>query len=169
MNTADAWMRGYARQADADLRAYELYGRHPEALASECHKLLFLQMGCEKVGKAYLILGGADPQALQGSHAYIAKPLPQILRQQMVREGRDSRKLEGLFLKFKQIAKEIELLNPSIDRGGKRSENCEYPWEIGGQVVSPLDYQFEVSRLILLPAGVTFRKQLRQAIDIILT
>ena len=169
MSIAEARVQGYARQADADLRAYELYSRHPDALASECHKLLFLQMACEKVVKAYLVLGGTDPQTLQGSHAYIAKPLPGILRQQMTREGRDSRKLEGVFLKFKQIAGEVELLNPAVDRGGRRPANCEYPWERGDRVMSPLDYQFEVSRILLRPAGVTFRKQLRQAIDIILT
>ena len=66
--TAD-WRIAYAnRQADADFRAWELYEHHPEALAANCHKLLFLQMACEKLCKAYLIQGGTSPRALQSSH-----------------------------------------------------------------------------------------------------
>ena len=43
------WALGYAQQANADFRAWELYEQHPEAVAAECHKLLFLQMACEKL------------------------------------------------------------------------------------------------------------------------
>jgi hypothetical protein len=45
-NPAD-WARSYARQADADLSAWDFYENHPQALAAECHKLLFLQMACK--------------------------------------------------------------------------------------------------------------------------
>jgi hypothetical protein len=38
------WALTYARQANADFKAWELYEQHPEAVAAECHKLLFLQM-----------------------------------------------------------------------------------------------------------------------------
>ena len=76
MSSPSGWALGFARQADADFRAYELYASHPEAVASECHVLLFLQMSCEKLCKAHLIQAGADPYSLQGSHAYITKTLP---------------------------------------------------------------------------------------------
>ncbi len=68
------WALAYARQADADLRAWELSEQHPDAVAAECHRLLFLQMACEKLCKAYLIQGGAVPGHLQTSHGYIANP-----------------------------------------------------------------------------------------------
>ena len=168
MSVSDAWMRGYGRQADADLRAYELYSRYPLALASECHKLLFLQMACEKACKAYLIRGGADLMTLQGSHAKIAGPLPGILRQHMTQSGWNPRKLEGLIQKFRHIAREIELLNPAVDDGGNRDENCEYPWAAGKSIISPLDHRFEVSQLVFQPAGITFRKMLRQVINFII-
>jgi len=55
MASARDWANGFARQADADFRAWELYELHPEALAERCHKLLFLQMACEKLCKAHMI------------------------------------------------------------------------------------------------------------------
>src|SRR5437588_28014 len=64
------WALAYARQAKADFRAWELYEQHPEAVAAGCHKLLFLQMACEKLCKAYLIRAGTPPAALQTSHGY---------------------------------------------------------------------------------------------------
>jgi hypothetical protein len=70
------WALAYARQAHADFRAWELYEQHPEAVAAECHKLLFLQMACEKLCKAYLIRAGTPPEALQTSHGYIILRIP---------------------------------------------------------------------------------------------
>ncbi len=168
MSTTKDWVRGYARQADVDLHAHELYANHPVALAAECHKLLFLQMACEKVCKSYLIRGGAQPWSVQSSHAHIAGPLPGILRQRMLKVGYDARKIESLVTKFRHIAREIELLNPAVDDAGKRPSNCEYPWPSGDQVITPRDHRFEISRLLLEPAGVTFRKRLRDAINTIL-
>ena len=44
---------GYAQQANADFRAWEHYEQHPEAVAAEYHRLLFLQMACEKLCKEH--------------------------------------------------------------------------------------------------------------------
>ena len=168
MSTPKDWVRAYARQADVDLRAHELYANHPFAIAAECHKLLFLQMACEKACKAYLIRGGVEFSSVRTSHAHIAGPLPGILRQRMMKLGYDTRKIESLVAKFRHIAREIELLNPSVEDGGRRPANCEYPWPSGELVITPRDHHFEISRLMLQPAGVTFRKRLRDAIDSIL-
>jgi len=74
MSTADEWANGYARQAWADFETWERL-RDIDAVP-ECHKLLFLQMACEKLTKAHLCKAGSDPTKLQSSHAYIAKNLP---------------------------------------------------------------------------------------------
>lgn len=58
MSSRDDWAHAFARQADADLRAWELYQKYPQAAAAECHKLLFLQMACEKLCKAHVIRAG---------------------------------------------------------------------------------------------------------------
>ena len=85
MNAANNWAKGYARQAGADFETWSLLQGN-EAVPT-CHKLLFLQMACEKLTKAHLCQAGSDPQQLQTSHAYVAKNLPIVLRQQMVVSG----------------------------------------------------------------------------------
>ncbi len=68
MSESADWARAYARQADIDFKAWELLEKHPEAVGAECHRLLFLQMACEKLCKAHLIRGGTPPESLQASH-----------------------------------------------------------------------------------------------------
>lgn len=166
MSTPAEWARGYARQADADLRAWELYETHPAALAAGCHKLMFLQMACEKLCKAYLIRTGTPPEALQASHGYVAKPLPVVIRDYMSRLSRRPVKMGGVLTHVRHLAGEIEALNPAVRRDGRRPDNCEYPWEdAAGVLQTPLDWNFSPSRLCTAPAGRTFLKLLRGAIN----
>jgi len=166
MSTPAVWAVNYARQADVDWRAWELYEKHPEAVAAECHKLLFLQMACEKLCKAHLISKNSSPQELQTSHAYIASGLPLVVRQQILEMRRDLKGMKGVMRHVRYLANEIEVLNPAVDRGGRRPDNCEYPWEDeAGVLRSPLDWTFSPSQLLLVPTGRTFLKILRLAIN----
>jgi hypothetical protein len=165
LNGPSAWALGYARQADADFRAWEFYEGHWEAVVADCHKLLFLQMACEKLCKAHLIQAGASPDSLQASHGYVGKPLPNIVRQQIIYLKQNLNGMQGVLTMVRHLAREIELLNPAVKRGGSRPDNCEYPWEFGGRVISPLDWDFAPLRLCTEPAGRTFVKLLRGAID----
>src|SRR5689334_17732561 len=81
------WAYAYARQADADFRAWELYEGHPEAAAAVCHKLLFLQMACEKPCKSRLIIGGSRPADLQRGHGYVERPLPEVIKREIILSG----------------------------------------------------------------------------------
>lgn len=168
MNAPDDWATAFARQADADFRAWELAEKHPESVAAECHKLLFLQMACEKLCKAYLLGVGTPPESLQASHGYIANPLPVIVKQQILHMGLDLGRMKGVLEKVRHLTREIEILSPAIRRGGQRPDNCEYPWECGDRVVSPLDWSFSTSRLCTESAGRTFLKLVREAINRIL-
>jgi hypothetical protein len=169
MSARADWMRGYARQADVDFRAWELYQKYPEALAADCHKLLFLQMACEKLCKAHLVSNNAPPQGLQASHAYIAGPLPIIIRQQILIMRQNLNGMRGVMEQVRHLANEVEVLNPAVDRDGRRPDNCEYPWDdAGGTLHSPLDWTFHPSRLLTAPSGRTFLKILREAINRIL-
>jgi hypothetical protein len=159
------WALTYARQANADFRAWELYEQHPEVVAAECHKLLFLQIACEKLCKAYLIRTGSPPEALQASHGYIANPLPIVIRQQIIDSGQSPNGMQGVLTLVRHLAREIEVLNPVVRRDGLRPDNCKYPWEAGGQVISPLDWSFHPLRLIAVRGGPTFIKLLKGAID----
>ena len=165
MSTSADWALAYARQAAADFRGWELFEQHPEAAAADCHILLFLQMACEKLCKAYLIRVGADPKDLQASHGYTAKHLPSVIRQQLIDSGEDPRKKQGVLTLARHLAGEIELLNPAVRRGGVRRDNCEYPWEAGDNVISPLDWTFQPLGLVTAKGGPTFIKLLKGSIE----
>ena len=168
MNGPADWARSYARQADKDLKAWELYEKHPEVVAAECHKLLLLQMACEKLCKAHRIQSGTPPDSVQSSHAVIAHSLPSVIKAQLVYLNRAAREMKWVMDHVRPLAGEIELLNPAVKANGQRPDNCEYPWESGGKIVSPLDWTFHPSHLVTVQAGRTFLKLLRGAIDRIL-
>ena len=169
MSRYEEWVQAYARQADADLKAFESCRDLRLDQMTECHRLLLLQMSCEKLCKAHLIQGGLSPESARLSHAYIAGPLPGILRAQIVLVGRNLGNTHWLMTQIKHLASEIEILNPSVRRDGRRPDNCEYPWEVQGEVLSPLDQTFPTTQLVAAKGLTTFRKLLRLAINSILT
>jgi hypothetical protein len=146
MSTPDDWAKAFARQANVDFTAWELYQRHPSAVAAECHKLLFLQMACEKLCKAHVLRAG-------------------IHRQEIAISGKFPKNVTWATSMIKQLCGEIEILNPAMKRGNLRPDNCEYPWEAGGKVLSPLGHKFFPTQLLIAPLGRTFLTLLRRAID----
>jgi hypothetical protein len=94
MATTAEWARGYARQAQADFRAWQALEENDDV--HPCHRMLFLQMACEKLCKARLIDGGTPPAALQTSHGYVANPLPLVIRAQLEFMGENLRPRAGL-------------------------------------------------------------------------
>ena len=154
-----AWSRAYALQAQADLYAREvLLGTKVPA----CQHLHFLQMACEKISKAHQCLGGADPETLM-RHGVAAKVLPQITRE-LLRRSAFADDLEvkpsGITGIVQQLAREIDLLSPAVEDGGRRPDNCEYPWEdVGGDLHLPAEHEFgSLGTLHQHRAGATFLK-----------
>jgi hypothetical protein len=164
MNSSPDWAKAFARQADADFRSWDFL--QPETEIPACHKLLFLQMACEKLCKAHLLESDAPAETVQTSHAYIAGPLPVVMKQQIVYSGAKVSKSDQRFWKdIRHLAREIEVLNPAVDRDRQRPDNCEYPWEDhGGTVHSPLDWTFHPSHLLTAPNGRKFLKLVGGAI-----
>ncbi len=163
MATQADWAAMYARQADADFNTLESL---QQISIPECHKLQFLQMACEKLVKAHLCGSGTDPAALQTSHAYVSKTLPLVLRQQASAVNFVGARARQALTHARHLAQEIEVLAPAVDRGGQRPDNCEYPWEDNdGTLRSPLEWSFQPSQLIVMPAGRTILKLIRGAID----
>ncbi len=132
-------------------------GRLPQAM--------FLQMACEKLCKAHLIVSGSAPEDLQSSHAYVTKHLPNVFKNQLSRRGASPKNPRGLLTQIRHLAHEIEILNPAVDRDRQRPDNCEYPWRAGAEVKSPLSWTFDTLRLCRVNHGPTFLKMLRRAID----
>jgi len=171
MATVDEWSSAYANQADADFNTYQLL----ESLPSDClvgrpipvcHKLQFLQMACEKLVKAHLCARGTSPASLQASHAYISKNLPVVIRSETVALNFRGAAAKNVIKSAGRLAPEIELLAPSVRRGGQRPDNCEYPWEDGnGCLHVPASCTFSSSQLISQPAGRSILKLILSAID----
>jgi hypothetical protein len=162
MATPDQWGGAYARQAKVDLDAWD----HLQALTlPECQRLHFLQMACEKLAKAHLCKAGTRPDSLQASHAYIAGNLPVILRHQLQLASAKPAVVRSVLRFAKRLAREIELLSPAVDDGGRRPDNCEYPWEDARKKLwIPAEYKFFANQLLFDRHGRTVLKLIRAAI-----
>lgn len=161
-----AWSRAYAVQARADLDARTALLSAADLPA--CQHLHFLQMACEKVSKAHRCWGGTSPEALQHGHVAAAKVLPLIAKQLLGRTVLqiDTSENEAVAA-VRMLAREVELLAPSVDDGGRRPDNSEYPWEDDeGALFVPAEYRFStLGRLHLHRAGATFLKILATTIE----
>jgi hypothetical protein len=171
MPTKEEWSRAFAKQARADFEtwnALKMYLKLPKGSSPlpQSQKLHFLQMACEKLAKAHLLKGrGAEVLDLEQSHAYIAKHLPTIVRQQMILSGEKERVANSVRDQCKRLAREIDLLAPSVKAGGKREDNCEYPWEQGGKLYIPAEWPFTNLDLLTAEAGRNILKRIQAAIN----
>ncbi|MDB5310976.1 MAG: hypothetical protein JWO38_5178 [Gemmataceae bacterium] len=170
MPTSDEWARAFAKQARADFDAWNLLQSPldiPEGASPlfRCQKLHFLQMAFEKLAKAHLLKAGSKISDLRQSHAYVAKHIPVIVRQQMILSGEKERVANALRDHCKRIAREVELLSPSVADGGKREDNCEYPWADGEGLYIPVEWAFPNLNLLTEPAARNILKRIRDAIE----
>ncbi len=94
MATPAEWARGYARQADADFQSWQAIESN-EAV-QPCHRMLFLQMACEKQWKSGFIDAGTPPESLQTSHGYVAVIRCRSLFAQLEFMGQNLRAKAGL-------------------------------------------------------------------------
>ena len=154
-----AWSRAYARQALADLNARDRLLAHDDL--PRCEELHLLQMACEKLCKAFLIDGGATPDSMRRSHAFVAGPLPIIVRQFCAREAGRLPRDSWIVDACRSLARQIELLAPALDDGGRSPANSEYPWvDASGRVIAPADHRFAID-LLHSRAGTTLLKAVR--------
>jgi|GEM_PF-564409 len=147
-----AWSIAWARQAEADLEARAVLARGGSPLCEQSH---LLQMACEKLCKAFLCSHGSRPEDLQRSHAYVSKTLPVVVRQALFAgPGRRARQHTRFLKHTALLAREIELLAPAVRDGGRRPDNCEYPWaDAKGNVISPIDHAFPGLAILRQPLG----------------
>lgn len=147
------WSVAYAKQAVADLASFDRMKEIGGFV--ECHKLQLLQMGCEKLVKAHLCKAGSDPEDLQGSHAYTSSNLPIIFRMLLSRFPVSNPSWVTQYTN--QLAGEIEVLSPQVDRSKSRPDNCEYPWEdSNGTLHIPIEWSFSPSQMLTIPVARTF-------------
>lgn len=110
----------FARQAASDMAAYETLAN--TALPC-CHRLHYLQMWLEKLCKSHIRSSNLSIDVF--SHSVIAKILPRLLAQYW-------RSLDFMgspnLSEISALCREIDLLHPQINDGGRREDNVEYPW-----------------------------------------
>jgi hypothetical protein len=157
-------------QAWSDWQAYVHLTRAPSL--PRCHPLHYLQMACEKLGKAYRLRNAsANVDAIVTRHVGFAQFISEFLRSPAVLEdyeGQSARHKAVCKTSF-ALAREIEKLAPAIDRTYS-PENAEYPWERGdweagtGQVLVPCKYDYPALSLLDTPGGRAFVKLIERAL-----
>lgn len=166
--STNALAYAFARQALADFRTYRDLEREGTGRSEVpvCHRLLFLQMACEKLSRARLYKQASEVQQVYESHTYTEKQLPIILREMYAKLNRHH--AAGHLLEdFRRLAASIQVLAPAARAGGSRPDNCEYPWSDGtGGIISPLDHRFECSSLLRGRGGSTFLKLLELSLEL---
>jgi len=91
--------------------------------------------------------------------------LPVIVRQMLAREAGRFPKDTWVVSAIRKLARQIELLAPSVDDGGRVPANCEYPWvSPNGEITVPARHHFGLT-LLHAKAGMTLLKVLRSTID----
>lgn len=130
-----------------------------------CQKLHFLQMACEKLAKAHRFLAGDSITDVQKGHAFAAKHLETIFRQLLTaRPDLQPKNPRYVLKRVRHLAREIELLAPALKAGGKRRDNCEYPWEdAAGKLHVPAEASFAIlNQLLTDSAGRVFLKLVKE-------
>jgi hypothetical protein len=106
-----------------------------------------------------------EPNDVLTTHRVVAKNLPVVIREEMIRRNSDEQAIKNSMRHLRHLAQGIEYLSPALNREGQRPDNCEYPWEASGKIVSPLDWSFSPLQLCFEPSGRTFLKLLRCALN----
>lgn len=156
MPTREEWATAYHRQATSDWRLFtELVGRSD---VPACHALHFLQMATEKLAKAYRFRDSKTAeQGLLTKHVGFQKFLNSFLVSPQMRDefAGNHAQLVAIRIGMAPIAQAIERLAPAVAREGSPG-NAEYPWELSGSAIAPVDHDFHEIHLLRGPKGRAF-------------
>jgi len=115
----------------------------------------------EKLGKAYRLRRAASSIAAANTHhVAFEKSVAAILsaRGRQIFSGMKPGTVRFLRLHLRELARDIERLCPAVDKVNTAS-NSEYPWESGGQLFVPVEYEFtEITRRFKGTNGVRMMK-----------
>jgi hypothetical protein len=150
------WADAYLEQARSDWQVWELIRQ--QELPS-CHALHYLQMACEKLGKAFLITGGAlSLEQARNSHVAFKRFLQAASRHPELQRllAMNSSQFRAHIKRMLPLAEAIERLAPALAQDGP---NAEYPWQSPDRKIhTPMRYEFPVIRQLLEPSGLNLIK-----------
>jgi hypothetical protein len=130
----------FAQQAASDMAAYEALSIALPPLP-RCHRLHYLQMWLEKLCKSHIRSSNLPIDVF--SHGVIAKVLPRLVAQYWRSlDFAEHPNLKGI----STLCREIDLLHPQVNDGGRREDNVEYQWHSAEGIVRyPAQYDFPVA------------------------
>lgn len=133
------WGVAFLNQARSDWKTYKEI--QELTTLDGCHKLYYLRVATEKLGKAALLHGnGYTPDNIR-KHKLFVKYLQQAHKNPRLCKvlGKKPSQVKEYIDSILSIATSIENLAPGEGNFGK---NAEYPWELSGIVYSPCSYNF---------------------------
>jgi hypothetical protein len=155
MTTRRDWQAAFLKQARTDWDAYE---KAEELMWPICHRLHFLQMATEKLGKALLVAAETKLDEITHSHLALVKFL-RVVSNNLdlhLKLGLTKSQLKAQFKGLLPIAHEIEILAPALAQEGP---NPEYPWvDKAGRICIPVDYSFPLTKLLQSHQGIRLLK-----------
>jgi hypothetical protein len=155
MTDLRAWQLAFLKQARSDWDAYK---KIDNPTWPYCHRLHFMQMTAEKLGKALLIGGDMTLEQVTHTHASFVKFMRIARNNRNLQNelGMTPSQLKAHFNRLLPIAYEIEALAPALAQGGP---NPEYPWlDNSGKILVPVDYSFTLIKLLHSPQGAQLLK-----------
>ena len=130
------WRTALFQQARSDYEMVNLLSRNNAPL---CHQLHFLQMATEKLAKGFQTLPNG-PQPPKVHRAFVG--LMQLVRNDAYLQRACNcapRQVNVYIASLLPVARLIEDLAPALSNDGP---NPEYPWQVPGDVVAPVNYPF---------------------------
>jgi hypothetical protein len=143
-----SFAEAFRLQALSDLEAYE--SLVPTVLPVS-HRLHYLHMWLEKLCKAYLWLPGTDAEDLRSRHQVVGAVLPRLVAERWRRLAAFPQRPH--MPAIRAICREIDLLHPQIDDGGRRPDNVEYPWTENGVHLVPAGVKFALAETLYKNPG----------------
>ena len=149
--------RLYLAQARSDWQVFTLLEDQPV-----CHRLHYLQMCMEKLGKAYFWKGAGA--ANLGHNAFV-KFVRAISRNRTIAAGLGFARLDsfGEWIDYvSRLAHELERLAPALAGDGP---NPEYPWPRDAPTVTPVEHDFAAWRHFQTRNGHHLRRMMELALS----
>ncbi len=131
------WRRAYFIQATSDYKVLLLMLRSEDV--NLCHKLHYLQMATEKMAKGFLTRqnGSMFPKTHDALVGFMRQARLNAALQGICGIG-DKKSYIAYIQALSPLAQTIEDLSPE----GTPHANPEYPWEVGGKIEIPSEFDF---------------------------
>jgi hypothetical protein len=138
------WREAFFRQAENDFALFHEFNRS-KPMKPACQQVHYLQMATEKLAKAIKCRWLPKKAQPPTHHVGFVETLRLITNRdrelrRRLKYGVDCNRFSEYITSLLPLAQAIEDLAPE---GKRQKPNPEYPWNMGGNVICPLDYPFD--------------------------